>query len=61
MRRHGIEGIELFCAEQNRVSPPFAVTQAPPSAVGNKVNPVQRNGGEYQYTQATFDISWQAG
>ena len=61
MRRHGIEGIELFCAEQNRVSPPFAVTQAPPSAVGNKVDPVQRNCGEYQHIQTTFDIRWQTG
>jgi len=58
MRRYGIEGIDLFCAEQNRVSPPFTVTQALPSAVGEEVNPIQRHGGKYEHTQTTFDIRW---
>jgi hypothetical protein len=61
MRRHGIEGIDLFCAEQNGVSPAFAVTRALPSAVDEEVDPIQRHGGEYQHTQTTFDLRWQAG
>jgi phosphoribosyl 1,2-cyclic phosphodiesterase len=61
MRRHGIEGIELFCAEQNRVSPRFAVARALASAVSEEVKPIQQHGGKYEHTQMTFDIGWQAG
>jgi hypothetical protein len=61
MRRYGIEGIDLFCAKQNEVSPAFAVTQAMPSAVAEEIKPIQRHGGKYQYTQTMFDIGWQAG
>ena len=59
MRRH-IEGIDLFCAEQNGVSPAFIVTRAPMSVVGEEVKPVQRGRSEYQPTQTAFDLGWQA-
>ena len=56
MRRYGIEGIDLFCAEQNDVSPSFSVTRVWRSAVGDQVNPVRGNGDKYEQTQATFDL-----
>jgi phosphoribosyl 1,2-cyclic phosphodiesterase len=61
MRRYGIEGIELFCAEQNRVSPAFTVTKALVSTVVEKIKPIQRYSGDCKHTQTTFDLSWQAG
>ena len=61
MRRHGIEGIDLFCAEQNGVSPAFAVFQAPVSSVGEEVKPIQRHRSECQHVQTAFDIGWQTG
>jgi phosphoribosyl 1,2-cyclic phosphodiesterase len=61
MRSHGIEGIDLFCAEQNAVSPAFSVSQAPPSTTNKEICPVQHHGGEYERTQTMFDIGWQAG
>ncbi len=62
MRRHGLEGIDLFCAEQNGVSPSFAVTRALPSvAPKEKVAPVQRQGGDCEHRQTTFALEWQAG
>jgi hypothetical protein len=59
MRRHGLQGIDLFCAEQNGVSPAFAVSKAPSSAANQQVDPVQRHCGEYEHTQTSFDMSWQ--
>ena len=56
MRRYGIEGIELFCAEQNGVSPPFWVTSGWRSAVREQINPVRRDGDQYKQIQATFDL-----
>ena len=56
MRRYGIEGIDLFCAEQNDVSPSFSVTRVWRSAVGDQVNPVRGNSDKYEQTQATFDL-----
>jgi phosphoribosyl 1,2-cyclic phosphodiesterase len=61
MRSYGIEGIDLFCAEQNAVSPAFSVSQPPPSTTHKEIYPVQRYGGEYECTQTMFDIGWQAG
>jgi phosphoribosyl 1,2-cyclic phosphodiesterase len=61
MRSYGIDGIDLFCAEQNAVSPAFAVSQAPPSTANKEIGPVQRHGREYERTQTMFDIGWQAG
>lgn len=59
MHRYGVEGIDLFCAEQNKVSPAFSVTRALSSAVGEKVNPVCGQSENHQYAQATFDPGWQ--
>jgi phosphoribosyl 1,2-cyclic phosphodiesterase len=59
MQRYGLEGIDLFCAEQNKVSPAFCVAPVSSSAVGQKVNPVCRYSESEQYAQATFDTRWQ--
>jgi phosphoribosyl 1,2-cyclic phosphodiesterase len=56
MRRYGIDGVDLFCAEQNGVSPPFTVTRGWCSAVGEEVCPVRRDGNQHEQTQATFNL-----
>lgn len=56
MRRYGIEGIDLYCAEQNGVSPSFSVTRKWRSTVGEEVNPVHRDGRKNEQTQAMFDL-----
>jgi phosphoribosyl 1,2-cyclic phosphodiesterase len=59
MQRFGIKGIELFCAQQNIVSPTFAVSVSPPSTVGEEIGPVRGQSDHYQRTQSTFDLGWQ--
>lgn len=59
MRQHGVEGIDLFCAEQNKVSPAFSVSRGLSSMVGEQVNPVCRKSENNQCAQATFDPGWQ--
>lgn len=59
MRRFGVERLELFCAEQNNVSPTFAVSGPPPSTVGEEINPVRRQSDNSQRAQGTFDLGWQ--
>jgi phosphoribosyl 1,2-cyclic phosphodiesterase len=59
MQRFGIEGIDLFCAEQNKVSPTFAVSRPTLSMVGEQINPVRHQGDYDQCAQATFDLGLQ--
>jgi phosphoribosyl 1,2-cyclic phosphodiesterase len=61
MQRFGIQGIELFCAEQNNVSPKFVVSGPLPSTVGEEIEPVRSQSDHHQRTQGTFDLGWQAG
>jgi phosphoribosyl 1,2-cyclic phosphodiesterase len=61
MQRFGIQGIELFCAQQNVISPAFAVSGPPPSTVGEEIGPVGCGSDHYQRTQSTFDLEWQVG
>jgi phosphoribosyl 1,2-cyclic phosphodiesterase len=59
MQRFGVQGIDLFCAEQNNVSPTFAVSGAAPSMVGQEIDPVRRQSNNDQRAQAKFDLGWQ--
>jgi phosphoribosyl 1,2-cyclic phosphodiesterase len=59
MARFGVQGIDLFCAEQNSVSPTFAVSPPAPSAVPEEINPVRRQSDHDQCAQGTFDHGWQ--
>jgi phosphoribosyl 1,2-cyclic phosphodiesterase len=59
MARFGVQGIDLFCAEQNSVSPTFAVSAPAPSAMREKINPVRRQSDNDQCAQGTFDRGWQ--
>jgi phosphoribosyl 1,2-cyclic phosphodiesterase len=60
MRRHGLKEVDLFCAEQNGVSPSFAVTRTLPSAdIKEQIDPVHHQGTDYQHRQTTFEIQWQ--
>jgi phosphoribosyl 1,2-cyclic phosphodiesterase len=61
MQRFGIQGIELFCAQQNIVSPTFAVCGSRPSTVGEEIGPIGGQSDYYQCTQGTFDLGWQVG
>jgi phosphoribosyl 1,2-cyclic phosphodiesterase len=59
MQRFGMQGIELFCAEQNTVSPTFSVSGPAQSTVGEKINPVGRQSDHHHRAQGTFDLGWQ--
>jgi phosphoribosyl 1,2-cyclic phosphodiesterase len=61
MGRYGIVGIELFCAEQNNVSPTFVVSGPPPSTVSEQINPVRCQSDYNHGVQGTFDSRWQFG
>jgi phosphoribosyl 1,2-cyclic phosphodiesterase len=61
MQRFGIQGIELFCAQQNIVSPTFTVSGSRPSTVGEEIGPIGSQSDYYQRTQGTFDLGWQVG
>ena len=62
MQRFGIQGIELFCAQQNIVSPTFAVSgPRASSTVGEEIGPIGGQSDYYQRTQSTFDLGWQVG
>jgi phosphoribosyl 1,2-cyclic phosphodiesterase len=58
MQRFGVQGIDLFCAEQNNVSPTFVVSGAAPSAVGEEINPVCRQSDHDQRARGTLDFGW---
>lgn len=59
MERFGVGGINLFCAEQNNVSPTFPVSGLRPSAMGEEINPVPHQRDHDQRSQGTFDLGWQ--
>jgi phosphoribosyl 1,2-cyclic phosphodiesterase len=61
MGRFGIQGIDLFCAEQNTVSPAFVISRPPPSTVSEQINPVRRKTDDDHGVQGTFDSGWQFG
>jgi phosphoribosyl 1,2-cyclic phosphodiesterase len=58
MQRFGLQGIDLFCAEQHTVSPSFAVTCPVRSAVREEINPICCQSDNKQRTQYTFDLGW---
>jgi phosphoribosyl 1,2-cyclic phosphodiesterase len=59
MRRFGLQGIDMFCAEQNNVSPTFAISVSAPLAGGQKINPVQGQSDNDQGLQGVFDLGRQ--
>jgi phosphoribosyl 1,2-cyclic phosphodiesterase len=59
MRRFGLQGIDMFCAEQNNVSPTFAISVAAPLTGGQKINPVQGQSDNDQGLQGVFDLGRQ--
>jgi phosphoribosyl 1,2-cyclic phosphodiesterase len=58
MQRFGVQGIDLFCAEQNNVSPTFRVSRPEPSTVGEEINPVCRQSDHDQRARGTLDFGW---
>jgi phosphoribosyl 1,2-cyclic phosphodiesterase len=56
MESKGVRGLELFCAEQDRVSPTFVVECAPCLPVCEEVNPIQHNCGKKEGAQSVFDF-----
>ncbi len=59
MQRFGVQGIDLFCAQQNSVSPTFGVSRSIPSTIGHEINPVRRESENHQRAQGTFDLGGQ--
>ncbi|MBV8378342.1 MAG: MBL fold metallo-hydrolase [Verrucomicrobia bacterium] len=59
MHRFGLLGIEMFCAEQNKVSPIFIVSRPAPSTMRKEINPVRRQRQNDHCTQGTLDLGWQ--
>jgi phosphoribosyl 1,2-cyclic phosphodiesterase len=58
MQRFGVLGIELFCAEQNNVSPTFAVSSPVSSTIRKEINPVRCQRQNDHRTQGTLDLGW---
>jgi phosphoribosyl 1,2-cyclic phosphodiesterase len=56
-----VQGIELFCTEQNNVSPTFVVSGPPPSTVNEQIDPVRCQSDDDHGAQGTFDSRWQFG
>jgi phosphoribosyl 1,2-cyclic phosphodiesterase len=61
MQRFGVQGIDLFCAEQNNVSPTFAISGRAPLTVAEQINPIRRQSNHDECAQGTFDRGWQSG
>ncbi|HEX3445443.1 MAG TPA: MBL fold metallo-hydrolase [Chthoniobacterales bacterium] len=75
MRQLGLDSLEFYCAEQNRVSPPFVVgPQALPRvqrqgsrlktdclAVSEKVDPVAGSYDDDQQTEYLLNLGWNIG
>ncbi len=59
MQRFGIRGIDMFCAEQNNVSPTFTVSAPAPSVVCQEIDPVRSQSEYGRYAQGTFNLGWQ--
>jgi phosphoribosyl 1,2-cyclic phosphodiesterase len=60
MEKLGLSGIDLFCADQYKVSPAFAVLR-PTLTVGEQINPICSQTNQNQHCQYTFDLGWDAG
>ncbi|MBV9106383.1 MAG: MBL fold metallo-hydrolase [Verrucomicrobia bacterium] len=58
MQRFGVLGIELFCAEQNNVSPTFAVSGPAPSMIHQEINPIRCQSDNDHRAQGTFNFDW---
>jgi phosphoribosyl 1,2-cyclic phosphodiesterase len=75
MRRLGLDSLELYCAEQNQVSPPFEIGRQPAeralrpddwlkkgcSTVSEKVNPVAGSHDDEQQTEYLLNLGWNVG
>jgi phosphoribosyl 1,2-cyclic phosphodiesterase len=60
MEKLGLSGSDLFCADQYKVSPAFAVLR-PTLTVGEQINPICSQTNQNQHCQYTFDLGWDAG
>lgn len=60
MNRAGLDGLELFCAEQGAVSPHFSIVENR-SVVHQEVTPVYPKCDRHDHTQTMFDLGWQPG
>jgi phosphoribosyl 1,2-cyclic phosphodiesterase len=58
MHRLGLDALELYCAEQNEISPQFEVGRPRASMVREKINPVASRHHNHQETECLFDLRW---
>ena len=75
MQRLGLDSLELYCAEQNEISPQFEVGQQPVeraleqddslktgcSTVSEQINPVAGGHHDNQETEYLLDLGWHLG
>lgn len=75
MQRLGLDSLELYCAEQNEISPQFEVGQQPVeraleqddslktgcSTVSEQINPVAGSHHDNQETEYLLDLGWHLG
>jgi hypothetical protein len=60
MNRAGLDGLELFCAEQGTVSPHFSIVESR-SVQREEVTPVYPQRDHDDDAQTMFDLGWQIG
>jgi hypothetical protein len=68
MERLGLDRLELFCAQQNEVSPRFAIGRMLPettdqddlSKIAEQVDPVTYHQAHDYHTQYTLNLHWDA-
>lgn len=61
MEKLGLNGIDLFCADQYKVSPVFSVLQPTTLTVGEEINPICSETDNNQRCQYTFNLGWNTG
>jgi phosphoribosyl 1,2-cyclic phosphodiesterase len=61
MQRLGLAGLELYCAEQNKVSPQFEIGRGRVLKVDQKINPVAGGHNNDQEAEYLLDLGWHFG
>ncbi len=66
MDRLGLSGLELFCAQQQEVSPRFCIKRRPPEPtvpndlpkIAEQIDPIAYHHANHYHTQDTLDLQW---
>jgi phosphoribosyl 1,2-cyclic phosphodiesterase len=61
MDKLGISGIDLFCADQNEISPVFTLSRPTMLTMCEEIDPIRSQRDHNERTQRTFDLWGEAG